>query len=99
MAMEVPQLTMEALKSLKQKIGDYTAMAKDFENLDQFLATLKGDGLVRKMMNAKGFNTYQDYINELSKPENRRDIVSVAYVRGYCITLTEALEKYMLDHN
>jgi len=95
MAIEVPQLTLETLSNIKQRIIANKAIAKDFSDLDQFLSVLNSGGYILKTMKDKGFNTYQDYVNEISKPEDKRDVFSVSFVRGAAQALIISLEKYL----
>jgi hypothetical protein len=95
MAIETPQLTLDALNGISQRISQNIGTFKDFENLDSFLSALNIGGFILKTMRGKGFNTYQDYINELLKPQERRDVISVSYVRGTCLAMIESLQKYL----
>ncbi len=73
MTINNPQLDVNILHQLKQKILNNSATAEDYETLDFFLSSIGFKNYILNKLIQNGINSYQEFIDERKKPLGQKN--------------------------
>src|ERR1035437_8567688 len=89
------KLSADTLNKLEQKILSNKIDIEDLKILESFMSSILYENYLLSQFRESGINSFDDFIFEKSKPEEKRNRVVDGYLMGVLTGAINSLKKYI----